>query len=97
MRHTSAGAHYDGTAKAHLLAFHVSNVLTWAAPLALGWTGGALLAVRFIVQRGVLKRAGDDFEVEAGLMIYQPVLDLAYMLYNVLVAPAGVLFGGRRW
>jgi glycosyltransferase involved in cell wall biosynthesis len=97
MRHTSAGRHYDRGAQAHLLAFHGSNVAVWAAPLVLGWAGGALLAIRFLVQRAILRRAGDDFAVDGGLLVYQPLLDLAYLVYNALLAPAGVLMGGKRW
>ncbi len=97
LRHTSAGRYYDPVAKAHLAAFHASNLLVWVSPLFLGWTGAALLAVRFLVQRALLRRSAPTFAVESDVLIAQPVLDLGYLVHNTLVAPLGVLFGGKRW
>jgi len=97
MRHTSAGRHYDRGAKANLAAFHASNLIVWISPLFLGWTGAAFLAGRFLVQRAILKRAEDRFPIEPDLMVYHPALDLGYLIYNTFVAPAGALFGGKRW
>lgn len=97
LRHTSAGRFYGRSVQAHLGLFHLSNVAVWVAPLFLGWAGAGLLAGRFLVQRAVLRRAAEAFHVEHDLMIYQPVLDLGYLFYNSLVAPAGVVWGGRTW
>jgi glycosyltransferase involved in cell wall biosynthesis len=97
VRHTSTGRHYDRGTQLHLTIFHVSNLAVWISPLFLGWTGGAILAVRVLIQRGVLRRAEEAFHVDHYLMIYQPLLDIGYLLYNTLLAPAGVLFGGRKW
>jgi cellulose synthase/poly-beta-1,6-N-acetylglucosamine synthase-like glycosyltransferase len=96
-RHTSAGLHYDRGAQAHLAAFHGSAVLVWLSPLALEWTGAGLLAIRFLVQRLVLKRAAEALHADQDLMIYQPLLEVGYMLYISLLAPAGALFGGKKW
>jgi glycosyltransferase involved in cell wall biosynthesis len=97
VRHTSTGRRYDPGVQLHLSLFHVSNLAVWISPLFLGWTGGAILAIRVLIQRGVLRRAEGAFHVEHDLMIYQPLLEIGYLLYNTLLAPAGVLFGGRRW
>lgn len=97
LRHTSAGRHYDRTPQLHLALFHASNLAVWLSPLFLGWTGGALLAGRFLVQRQILRRAAEALHVDPDLMVFQPILDLGYVLYNTLLAPAGVLFGGRKW
>ena len=78
--------------------FHGSVFLiVWLGPLFLGWHGAGLLAFRFLVQRAVLKRAADQFAAEDDLMIFQPILEFQYLLYNILIAPAGMLFGGKTW
>lgn len=96
-RHTSAGRHYDRTVQFALAVFHASNLGVWIAPLVLGWTGFALLAARFLVQRGVLRGAFEAFAAEPDLHVGQPLLDLGYVVYNTLLAPLGVLRGGTRW
>lgn len=97
LRHTSAGRHYDRSSQFHLSVFHASNLGVWIAPLFIGWAGAALLAARFLAQRAVLRRAATAFEAEPDVMVFQPLLDLAYLLYNTILAPVGVFVGGRKW
>lgn len=97
LRHTSAGTHYRLAAKFHLGLFNLTNFLVWLGPVFLGWHGAGLWAIRFLVQRAVLKRAAIRFGADNDLMIYQPILEFQYLLYNILIAPVGMVFGGRRW
>jgi cellulose synthase/poly-beta-1,6-N-acetylglucosamine synthase-like glycosyltransferase len=97
LRHTSAGRHYDRGAQVGLAVFHASALAVWVAPVFLGWTGAALLAGRFLVQRAVLRRAAEAFAPEPGLLAAQPMLDLGYVLYNTFVAPLGALRTPRAW
>ncbi len=101
LRHTSAGRYYSRQAQAHLLVFHLSNLLLWLGvpviKLATGtWLGAGLLAFRFLVQRAVLRPAEQAFEVR-DLALSQPFLDGLYLLYNVLIAPIGALVKPKRW
>jgi cellulose synthase/poly-beta-1,6-N-acetylglucosamine synthase-like glycosyltransferase len=96
LRHTSAGRFYDRTVQVHLALFHVSNLVVWLAPAFLGWTGAGLLAIRFLIQRATLNRAAEALG-EKDLMLPQPVLDVGYVLYNSLLAPAGTLRVPKRW
>ncbi|MDX1532363.1 MAG: hypothetical protein R3362_12605, partial [Rhodothermales bacterium] len=95
-RHTSAGRFYRRSVKAHLALFHGTNLLVWVAPAFLGWTGAALLAGRFLVQRVALREAAPAFG-EADLMLAQPLLDFGYFLYNTFWAPLGTVAVPRRW
>lgn len=96
LRHTSAGAHYDRGVQFALALFHGSNLLVWIAPVFLGWTGAALLAGRFLIQRAVLREAMETFEAR-DLTLAQPLLDGLYLLYNTLLAPLGAVWTPRRW
>ena len=96
LRHTSAGAFYDRRVQLALALFHGSSLLVWVAPAFLGWTGAALLAGRFIIQRAVLREAMETFEVR-DLALVQPLLDGLYLLYNTLLAPLGAVWTPKRW
>ena len=95
-RHASAGRRYPVAVLAALGLFHASALALWLAPLALGWTGGALLAARLLVQRGALRRVFSDFDA-LDLSFPHPFLDLLYALYNVLFSILGALPDPRRW
>lgn len=96
LRHTSAGSHYGRGVQAALALFHGSNLLVWLAPVFLGWTGAALLAGRFLVQRAVLRRTFDFFDAHT-LSLAQPLLDGLYLLYNTFLAPLGIVWRPKRW
>lgn len=95
-RHTSAGRYYPKRAQAHIAAFQISGAAMWLAPLIVGWIGVACLLIRLAVQHLVLRHAATHLQ-EKDLMALHPVWDLTYALYNVLIAPAGLLFRPRRW
>lgn len=101
LRHTSAGRYYSRTAKAHLLAFHLSNLLLWMGIPLLRitsgvWWGAAFLAARFLIQRAVLRPAEHTFGTHS-LSLAQPLLDGLYLIYNTLVAPVGPLLRPKKW
>lgn len=96
LRHASAGGHYGRGVQAGLALFHGSNLLVWLAPVFLGWTGAALFAGRFLVQRAVLRSAMKTFG-EFDLSLAQPLLDGLYLLYNTLLAPLGAVRTPTRW
>lgn len=96
LRHASAGAFYDRRVQLALALFHGSSLLVWAAPVFLGWTGAALLAGRFLVQRAVLRGAMETLEAR-DLTLAQPLLDGLYLLYNTLLAPLGTVQRPKRW
>ena len=96
LRHTSAGRYYDRAATLGLALFHGSALAVWLAPVFLGWTGGAMLAARFLVQRAVLRNAMQTFG-ERDLTLAQPLLDAGYALYNTVLAPLGGLLRPKAW
>ncbi len=96
LRHASAGSFYSRRVQVVLALFHGSNLLVWLAPIVLGWTGAALLAGRFLVQRAVLRSAMQTFG-ETDLTFGQPFLDGLYLLYNTLLAPLGTVRTPTRW
>lgn len=95
-RHTSAGRFYRDSIKAHLIAFHLSNVLVWLSPLVWGWWGaaalGGRLALQYVVLRGPFRVLGED-DLSSDIPLYEAL----YLLYNIFVAPLGVLRMPRRW
>ncbi len=95
-RHTSAGRYYSRGVQAHIAAFQISGAAMWLAPLGLGWIGAAYFLLRLGVQHAVLRRAAAHFE-ERDLLTLHPLWDLTYSLYNMVIAPAGVLFSPQRW
>ncbi|MEX2399790.1 MAG: glycosyltransferase [Rhodothermales bacterium] len=95
-RHASAGRHYPPGIQAHLTLFHGTNLLTWLAPVFLGWMGTALLVLRLAVQFGALAEGARRLGEER-LLSALPVLDLLYVLYNTVVAPLALLFQPRKW
>jgi cellulose synthase/poly-beta-1,6-N-acetylglucosamine synthase-like glycosyltransferase len=95
-RHASAGRYYRPSIKAHLLAFHVTGHAMWLAPIVAGLPGLALLAGRLVVQRVALTRPAAVLG-ERDLLMLQPVWELLYALYNVLVAPAGLFLQPGEW
>lgn len=96
LRHTSAGRFYDGDATLALALFHGSALAVWLAPVFLGWTGAALLAARFLVQRAVLRDALQTFGA-TDLTLVQPFLDAGYALYATILAPLGGLLRPKAW
>jgi cellulose synthase/poly-beta-1,6-N-acetylglucosamine synthase-like glycosyltransferase len=100
-RHASGGRHYRTGVQAHLLLFHGTHLLVWLGVpvlrLAAGvWWGAGFLAIRFLIQRAVLKDAAEVFDAR-DLTPAQPLLELLYLLHNTLVAPLGALFQPKRW
>jgi len=95
-RHASAGRYYRVSVSLHLSVFHLSGIGLWIAPFYLGWVGVALLALRMAAQHIVLRRAATVFH-ERDLLPLQPLWELTYALYNLLVAPVGLLFKPREW
>jgi hypothetical protein len=68
----------------------------WLAPIVAGLPGLALLAGRLVVQRVALTRPAAVLG-ERDLLMLQPVWELLYALYNVLVAPAGLFLQPGEW
>jgi hypothetical protein len=95
-RHASAGRRYPAGVLAALGVFHATSLVLWLAPLALGWTGAALLAGKLLVQRLALRDAWAGFDAR-DLSFAQPLLDAAYAVYNVAFAVLGALPAPRRW
>jgi cellulose synthase/poly-beta-1,6-N-acetylglucosamine synthase-like glycosyltransferase len=95
-RHASAGRRYVAGALAALGMLHASSLAIWLAPVFLGWTGAALLAIRILVQRQVLRRALVEFDAR-DLSFAQPLLDAGYAVYNVGFTVLGALPDPRRW
>jgi glycosyltransferase involved in cell wall biosynthesis len=95
-RHTSASRFYAHDVQTHLTLFHASNALLWLAPFFAGWAGAGFLALKLLQQHVILKEAAEVLQ-EEDLLSTQPVLELLYTAYNLLVAPVGVLKMPRRW
>ncbi len=95
-RHLSAGRFYGRGIQAHLALFHATSIALWAAPLLAGWLGAGLLAGKLVVQGLVLRRAAHVFH-ERDLLPAQPLLELLYAAYNLVLAPLGVLSTPKRW
>ena len=96
LRHLSAGRFYDRGAQAHLTLFHATGVALWAAPFVAGWIGVGLLLARLLVQGLVLRRAAHVLD-ERDLLPAQPLLDLLYAAYNLVIAPLGLARMPKRW
>lgn len=95
-RHASAGRFYARAMQAHLTAFHGTNLIVWLAPLLVGWPGAALLAGKLALQIFVLSDAAAKLR-ETDLIPIQPLLEPLYLLYNVLLAPIGLMKMPQRW
>ena len=95
-RHLSAGRFYDRGTQAHLTLFHATSIALWAAPLALGWWGLGLLAAKLVVQATLLSRTAAVLG-ERDLLPVQPLLELLYAAYNLLLAPFGLARMPKRW
>jgi cellulose synthase/poly-beta-1,6-N-acetylglucosamine synthase-like glycosyltransferase len=95
-RHTSTGTSYQPSVQRHLLAFHASATALWLLPLVGGWPCLGLLCARQVIQWLALQRGADVLR-ERDLMIWQPLLELMYVVYNVVLAPAGVLRERKTW
>lgn len=96
IRHTSAGRFYPRSARVHLTTFQATNLLVWIAPLVLGWTGALLLGIKLVVQ-GVVLREGERVLDDRGYVSTLPLLDFGYVLYNLLIAPIGLVRMPRKW
>ena len=95
-RHLSDGRHYPASVQAALAVFHGSGHALWLAPLASGWTGAALLAARLGVQVWAMRPFARAVG-EADLVAKAPALELAFALYQTLLAPLASLRTLRRW
>ncbi len=95
-RHTSAGRHYARDIQLHLALFHLSYATTYLAPLFLGAMGW-MLPLGLLGLRWLLVGGRFSFLEVRDLLPWFPLLDGAYMLYLLLIAPIGVLLGSRRW
>lgn len=95
-RHASAGRYYHWRIQAHLAGFHGSNLLVWLAPVLAGWIGVLLLGTKLALQYVVLREAASRLH-ERDLMPIQPLLEVIYVLYAVVVAPIGLIRMPKRW
>ncbi|NND72620.1 MAG: glycosyltransferase [Rhodothermales bacterium] len=95
-RHVSAGRYYSASASLPLAAFHVSGLVLYTAPFVLGGTGWSILGVSIVVQWIILRKASAVF-LERDLAVWQPVLHVLYSIYNLVLAPLGMLTKPRRW
>lgn len=95
-RHASAGRYYHWRIQAHLAGFHGSNLLVWLAPVLAGWIGVLLLGTKLVLQYAVLREAASRLG-ERDLMPIQPLLEVMYVLYAVIVAPIGLIRMPKRW
>ena len=93
-RHASGGRYYSPPVKAHLTVFHVSGILTWLAPLFLGWPGLVLLGAKLAVQGVVLRRAASVLEASRPIRLH---LEPLYVLYNLLLVPVGLANAPKKW
>ena len=96
LRHLSAGRFYNRSVQVHLTLFHATGVALWAAPLVAGWIGAGLLGARLLMQGLVLRRAAHLLD-ERDLLPAQPLLDLLYAAYTLLIAPLGLARMPKRW
>jgi cellulose synthase/poly-beta-1,6-N-acetylglucosamine synthase-like glycosyltransferase len=95
-RHSSAGRRYPPAVLVALGVFNMTALLIWLAPVALGWTGAGLLAVRLLAQRLALRPAWAEFDA-ADLSFFHPLLDAGLAVYGVAFALFGALPAPRRW
>jgi glycosyltransferase involved in cell wall biosynthesis len=95
-RHASAGRYYDRGVQAHLVAFQVSGLIVWIAPLLAGWPGAAVLLARLALQYGALRKPARILQ-ENDLMAGQPLWDLVYAGVQAFVMPLGVMKIPARW
>ena len=96
LRHASAGRWYRPFAKRHLAFYHATATLVWLSPVALGWPGAAAIVVRLVAQFMSMRTAARVFG-ERDLLPLQALYELMYAVYNVAIAPIGVLRKPRRW
>ncbi|MEM6644946.1 MAG: glycosyltransferase [Bacteroidota bacterium] len=96
LRHTSAGRFYDAGIQRHLALFHVTHLVLWLAPVLIGAWGAALLAARLVLLGVTLIAPARRFR-SADLLLWVPLLEFSYALYNVFVATTGVLRPPKRW
>ncbi|MEM1095547.1 MAG: glycosyltransferase [Bacteroidota bacterium] len=96
LRHTSAGRFYDTGIQRHLAVFHISHLVLWLAPALLGAWGLGLLAARLVLLGVTLMAPARRFQ-SADLLLWVPLLEFLYALYNVFVATTGVLRPPKRW
>ncbi|HET6567468.1 MAG TPA: hypothetical protein VFG50_05845, partial [Rhodothermales bacterium] len=62
----------------------------------LGWAGAGLLGAKLLLEWAVCAMAADKLR-ERDLVPAQPFWGLLYTLYNLLVAPLGVLRMPKGW
>ncbi len=94
-RHTSASRSYRPHIKFWLGLFHVSSLAPWIAPLVLGVHGLILLALKLALEWLTIGRAAHVLNESSFTPLY-PIWSFVYLLYNILVAPIGVVFGGPK-
>ncbi|GAB5519794.1 MAG: glycosyltransferase [Rhodothermales bacterium] len=96
LRHTSAGRFYEASIQRHLALFHISHLLLWLAPLFFGVAGLGLVAVRLLLLTLTLIAPARRFR-STDLLVWVPLLEFGYALYNVFVATSGVLRPPKQW
>lgn len=96
IRHTSAGRFYSRSAQLHLTLYHATSTLICLAPFLIGWWGVVFPVVRFLAHGLSLASAARHFR-ERGLMLWYPILEILYIIYNIVVAPVGLARIPTRW
>lgn len=96
IRHTSAGRFYPRDVKLHLTLYHATSTLLWIAPLVVGWWGALYLGIRLVTQ-GVFLAEGARLLGEERIYPAQPFLEFLYAIYNIFVAPLGLIRMPAKW
>ena len=96
MRHTSASRYYPLPVSLIIFLFQTTGIAMYAAPFFLGYSGASLLLATIVIQWLSLRSAADEFD-EGDLKISQPLLHACYALYNLFIAPIGVMMKPKKW
>jgi cellulose synthase/poly-beta-1,6-N-acetylglucosamine synthase-like glycosyltransferase len=95
-RHISASRAYHPLTKIVLGAFHAAAVMTWIAPLVIGWPGLILIGIKLAVQWPITVAGATTFR-EPDFRIPVPLLDLGLLIVLMISGPWGVLFPPKKW
>jgi len=94
-RHISASKAYARRQQIGYALHHVSNVALWSAPLFLGWAGGGLLSLKFLVDGLIFRQAMRRCQLPFFWTAFLP-WQVLFLLVHVAVGP--LAFVGRiRW
>lgn len=94
-RHVATSPFYARSLQYHLRLFHATSLLLWLAPWWDGWAGGVLLALKWLLQAGILGAAFRHFAAR-DLRPWLPLCELMLAVYTLLV-PIALLRPPRRW